>query len=238
VLSAHHISKVFGGRQVVEDVSLFGRRGEAVGLLGPSGAGKTTVFRMLLGVISTETGVIELDDADVTRMLQFERARRGMSYLPQEPSIFRGLTVEQNILLVLESHEGDVQRRKQRLDWLLSEFGIEGIRNASAARLSGGERRRCEIARALASNPSFVLLDEPFAGVDPIAVNEIRAMVRFLTARNIGVLITDHNVRETLNLIDRAYIIEAGRVLMHGSVDAVISDPMVQQIYLGAEFRL
>jgi lipopolysaccharide export system ATP-binding protein len=238
VLSAHHITKAFGGRYVVEDVSLFVRRGEAVGLLGPSGAGKTTVFRMLIGVIAADGGEIRLDNVDVTRMLQFERARRGMSYLPQEPSIFRSLTVEQNILLVLESHEGDKEKRQERLNWLVSEFGIERVRKASAARLSGGERRRCEIARALASDPSFILLDEPFAGVDPIAVNEIRSMVRFLTSRGIGVLITDHNVRETLNLIDRAYIIEAGRVLMHGTVDAVISDPLVQEVYLGAKFRL
>lgn len=238
MLSAQHLSKAFGGRQVVEDVSLSLRRGEAVGLLGPNGAGKTTTFSMLIGVLQADQGDITLDNTPVTRLPQFERARRGMSYLPQEPSIFRSLTVEQNILLVLEAHEADNARRKERLDWLLGEFHIDHIRTASASRLSGGERRRCEIARALASNPSFVLLDEPFAGVDPIAVHEIRSLVRFLTGRGIGVLITDHNVRETLNLIDRAYIIESGRVLMHGTVDAVISDPVVQSVYLGADFRL
>lgn len=238
MLSVHGITKTIRGRQIVEDVSIALRRGEAVGLLGPSGAGKTTVFRMVMGVILPDRGEIFLDDEDVTRLPLFERARRGISYLPQEPSVFRGLTVEQNILLVLEAHESDRVRRQEALDWLLDEFGIGRIRKASASRLSGGERRRCEIARALASNPSFVLLDEPFAGIDPIAVEEIRTLVRFLTQRSIGVLITDHNVRETLGLIDRAYILEAGRVLMHGSVDAVVSNPMVQQVYLGAGFRL
>ena len=238
MLSAQHLSKTFGGRQVVQDVSLYLQRGEAVGLLGPNGAGKTTTFSMLIGVLQADQGDILLDDTVVTRLPQFERARRGLSYLPQEPSIFRSLTVEQNILLVLEAHEADVARRKERLDWLLGEFHIGHIRASPASSLSGGERRRCEIARALASNPSFVLLDEPFAGVDPIAVHEIRSLVRFLTGRGIGVLITDHNVRETLNLIDRAYIIESGRVLMQGTVDAVVSDPLVQSVYLGADFRL
>jgi lipopolysaccharide export system ATP-binding protein len=238
VLATQDICKAFRGRQVVEDVSLFVQRGEAVGVLGPSGAGKTTIFSMLVGVAPPDRGRIFLDGKDVTRMHQFERARRGLSYLPQEPSIFKGLTVEQNILLVLESHVADRKRRRARLEWLLTQFSIEPLRNASAARLSGGERRRCEIARALASDPSFILLDEPFTGIDPIAVGDIRAIVRFLTGHGLGVLITDHNVHETLGMVDRAYIIESGRVLMQGTVDAVVADPMVRRAYLGADFRL
>lgn len=238
MLAAHHLRKTYGDRMVVEDVSLFVRRGEAVGLLGPNGAGKTTTFSMVIGVVQADAGDIYLDGVRVTRMPQFERARRGMSYLPQEPSIFRSLTVEQNILLVLEVHEGDRKRRQVRLDALIGEFGLDHVRRSPAGALSGGERRRCEIARSLASDPSFVLLDEPFAGVDPLAVSEIRLFVRFLTDRGIGVLITDHNVRETLNLIDRAYIIESGRVLAHGTVEDVVSSVEVQRAYLGLDFRL
>ncbi len=238
VLTTDNICKAFRGRQAVEDVTLFLRRGEAVGVLGPSGAGKTTLFRMLTGVSPPDRGQIVLDGEDITRMHQFERARRGLSYLPQEPSIFKGLTVEQNILLVLECHVADRSLRRARLDWLLTQFGIESLRDASAARLSGGERRRCEIARALASDPGFILLDEPFTGIDPIAVGDIRAIVKFLTRHGLGVLITDHNVHDTLGMVDRAYIIESGRVLMHGTVDEVVSDPMVRRAYLGADFRL
>jgi lipopolysaccharide export system ATP-binding protein len=191
-----------------------------------------------VGIAPPDRGQILLDGVEVTWLHQFERARRGLSYLPQEPSIFKGLTVEQNILVVLEAHERSAARRRERLDWLLTRFGIEGLRRASAARLSGGERRRCEIARALASNPSFILLDEPFMGIDPIAVGDIRSIVRLLTDHGIGVLITDHNVRETLSLVDRAYIIESGRVLMQGTVDAVVSDATVRRMYLGADFQL
>ncbi|MCC7346932.1 MAG: LPS export ABC transporter ATP-binding protein [Variibacter sp.] len=238
LLVVQGITKTIRGRQIVEDVSLTLRRGETVGLLGPSGAGKTTVFSMVMGVIIPDQGEILLDNEDVTHLPLYERARRGISYLPQEPSVFRGLTVEQNLLLVLEAHEPDRQRRQAALDRLIDQFSIGHIRKNSAARLSGGERRRCEIARALASNPGFVLLDEPFAGIDPLAVNEIRRLVRFLTRRGIGVLITDHNVRETLGIIDRAYILESGRVLMDGDVQSVVSNRMVQEIYLGAGFRL
>src|SRR6185503_7180422 len=216
ILAAHHIAKTHDGRPVVEDVSLYVRRGEIVGLLGPGGAGKTTVFAMLAGVLSPDQGKIVLDESEVTGMPMYERARRGMSYLPQQPSIFRGLTVEQNILLVLETYESKAARRREMLHFLLTRLGIDRVRKVSAARLSGGERRRCEIARALASSPNFVLLDEPFAGIDPLAVGDIQDLVRHLTQRGIGVLITDHNVRETLDLIDRAYIIYDGRVLTHG----------------------
>lgn len=238
MLTTNDICKNYRGRQIVEDVSLHVQRGEAVGVLGPSGAGKTTLFRMLTGVAPPDRGQIFLDGVDVTQMPQYERARRGLSYLPQEPSIFKGLTVEQNILMVLESHVADRTRRRARLDWLLTQFSIAHLRHASAAGLSGGERRRCEIARALASNPSIILLDEPFTGIDPIAVGDIRAVVRFLTGHGLGVLITDHNVHDTLGMVNRAYIIESGRVLMQGTVEAVVSDPTVRRTYLGADFRL
>ena len=238
MLTTNNICKNYRGRQIVEDVSLYVQRGEAVGVLGPSGAGKTTLFRMLTGVAPPDRGQILLDGVDITQMPQYERARRGLSYLPQEPSIFKGLTVEQNILMVLESHVADRARRRERLDWLLTQFNIMELRHASAARLSGGERRRAEIARALASNPSIILLDEPFTGIDPIAVGDIRAVVRFLTGHGLGVLITDHNVHDTLGMVNRAYIVESGRVLMQGTVDAVVSDPMVRRTYLGADFRL
>lgn len=237
VLAAKHLVKTLAGRSVVNDVSLTLGRGETVGLLGPSGAGKTTIFRLLTGLLPPDAGEIVLDGAAVTRLPFFQRARRGLSYLPQEASIFRGLSVEKNILLVLEAHEPDVDRRHMLLDGLLADFGIAALRKASAARLSGGERRRCEIARALATEPAFVLLDEPFTGVDPIAVAEMRDLVGHLTERGIGVLITDHNVRETLAVIDRAYIIEGGRVLMHGTSGEVLADSEVRRLYLGDQFR-
>jgi lipopolysaccharide export system ATP-binding protein len=208
-----------------------------VGLLGPSGSGKTTLFRLISGVISPDRGVIRLDDRDVTALPLYERARRGLSYLPQEPSVFRGLTVEQNVLLALESYE-PASRRAPVLAGLLAELGIEHVRRTRADWLSGGERRRCEIARALASRPSFILLDEPFAGVDPIGVQDVRSLLRSLTRREIGVLITDHNVRETLGLVDRAYIIDAGRMLMHGVPADIVANPDVRHVYLGPDFML
>jgi lipopolysaccharide export system ATP-binding protein len=238
LLAAHHIGKAHDGRPVVEDVSLYVRRGEVVGLLGPGGAGKTTVFAMLAGVMPPDRGKIVLDQSEITAMPMYERARRGMSYLPQQPSVFRGLTVEQNILLVLETYEPKPARRQEMLDYLLGRLGIDRIRKVYATKLSGGERRRCEIARALASSPSFILLDEPFAGIDPIAVSDIRLLVRLITQEGVGVLITDHNVRETLSLIDRAYIMEAGRVFVHGTPAVVIHNPAVRRIYLGADFYL
>jgi len=238
LLSARGLAKSYRGRTVVHDVGLDVWRGEAVGLLGPNGAGKTTVFYMITGLVAADAGFIEMDGRDVTALPMFRRARLGIGYLPQESSIFRGLNVEENIRAVLEVVEPDRHRRREDLEALLTEFGISHLRKSPAIALSGGERRRVEIARALASRPDFMLLDEPFAGIDPIAVGDIRALVRHLTSRGIGVLITDHNVRETLGLIDRAYIIHSGRVLMEGTPDAIVANPDVRRLYLGEEFRL
>ena len=212
-LSIEGLRKSYGQRAVVRDVSLHVARGEAVGLLGPNGAGKTTLFYMVTGLVKPDSGRIVLDGHDVTRLPMYQRARLGLGYLPQEPSIFRGLIVEDNLRAVLEVVERDGKRREAKLEALLDEFDIARVRKSPSIALSGGERRRCEIARALASRPSFILLDEPFAGIDPIAVGDIQALVRQLTARGIGVLITDHNVRETLGLVDRATIIHDGVVL-------------------------
>jgi lipopolysaccharide export system ATP-binding protein len=237
-LSVVGLGKSFRKRQVVKDVSLTVHRGEAVGLLGPNGAGKTTTFYMITGLIRPDGGTIALDGYDITRLPMYRRARLGIGYLPQEASIFRGLTVEQNVLAVLEMIEPDKQTRREELDRLLDEFRISHLRHSPAIALSGGERRRCEIARALASRPDFMLLDEPFAGIDPIAVGEIQSLVRHLTARGIGVLITDHNVRETLGLIDRAYIIASGEVLTHGLPHEIVNNADVRRLYLGDSFSL
>ena len=237
-LVARGLRRAFKGRVGGEDVSLALRRGEAVGLLGPNGAGKTTVFYMITGLIRPDSGCIELDGWDITHLPMYQRARLGVGYLPQEASIFRGLSVEDNIRAVLEIVEKDRARREDDLDSLLQEFKIEHLRKSPAIALSGGERRRCEIARALASRPSFMLLDEPFAGIDPIAIGDLQSLVRHLTRRGIGVLITDHNVRETLGLIDRAYIIHSGRVLTEGRPDEIVADPDVRRVYLGDQFRL
>jgi lipopolysaccharide export system ATP-binding protein len=237
-LAAHAVRKSFGNRMVVKDASLYVRRGEAVGLLGPNGAGKTTIFYMITGLIKADSGRIELDGHDITVLPMYQRARLGIGYLPQEASIFRGLNVEENIRSVLEIVEPDRQRREHDLDSLLEEFNIARLRKTRSISLSGGERRRVEIARALASRPNYMLLDEPFAGIDPIAVGDLRSLVRHLTNRGIGVLITDHNVRETLGLTDRAYIIYAGEVLMEGRADDIINNPDVRRLYLGEEFRL
>jgi lipopolysaccharide export system ATP-binding protein len=238
LLAVHHLGKGYRGRKVVEDVSIFVRRGEAVGLLGPNGAGKTTVFYMIIGLVKPDKGAIELDGHDVTDLPMFQRARLGVGYLPQEPSIFRGLNVEDNIRAVLEVTESNRDAREATLESLLDEFDIARLRKAPSIALSGGERRRCEIARALAGKPSFMLLDEPFAGIDPIAVGDIQDLVRHLKGRGIGVLITDHNVRETLGLIDRAYIIHSGHVLTEGPPDAIIAHPEVRRFYLGEDFRM
>jgi lipopolysaccharide export system ATP-binding protein len=238
VLAAAGLKKSFGGRMVVNDVHLDVARGEAVGLLGPNGAGKTTVFYMITGLIAADAGRIELDGHDVTRLPMYRRARLGIGYLPQEASIFRGLSVEDNIRAVLEVIEPDGRRRRQELEALIEEFDLGRVRRSPAIALSGGERRRVEIARALATRPSFMLLDEPFAGIDPIAVGDIQALVRHLTVRGIGVLITDHNVRETLGLVDRAYIVHSGRMLMEGSPDEIVESAEVRRLYLGEEFRL
>jgi lipopolysaccharide export system ATP-binding protein len=237
-LSAHGLHKSFSKRQVVNNVSIRVRRGEAVGLLGPNGAGKTTVFYMITGLIKADRGRIELDGQDVTPLPMYQRARLGVGYLPQEASIFRGLNVEENIRAVLEVTEPDRRRREADLAALLEEFGIARLRKTPSIALSGGERRRVEIARALASRPSYMLLDEPFAGIDPKAVVEIQKLVRHLTThRGIGVLITDHNVRETLDLTDRSYIIYSGEVLMEGGKDEIVNDPEVRRLYLGEDFR-
>jgi lipopolysaccharide export system ATP-binding protein len=237
-LAVHSVEKSFGSRQVVRGVSIYVRRGEAVGLLGPNGAGKTTVFYMITGLIKPDRGAIELDGHDVTKLPMYQRARLGIGYLPQEASIFRGLTVEQNIRAVLEVVEPSKKKREAQLDSLLDEFNITRLRKSPSIALSGGERRRVEIARALATRPNYMLLDEPFAGIDPIAVGDIQDLVRHLTNRGIGVLITDHNVRETLGLTDRAYIVYAGEILTEGSPDEIVNDPDVRRLYLGEEFRL
>ena len=237
-LVARGISKSYRGRQVVNGVSFGVRAGEAVGILGPNGAGKTTCFYMVTGLVPVDSGTIEIDGFDVTSMPMYRRSRLGIGYLPQEASIFRGLSVEDNIKAVLEVVENDRKKRAIELDALLEEFHITHLRKAQAISLSGGERRRLEIARALASRPNFMLLDEPFAGVDPIAVADIQQLVRHLTSRGIGVLITDHNVRETLGLIDRAYIIHAGQVLTHGRPKEIVANPDVRRLYLGDQFTL
>jgi lipopolysaccharide export system ATP-binding protein len=237
-LAVHSVEKSFGTRQVVRGVSIYVRRGEAVGLLGPNGAGKTTVFYMITGLIKADRGAIELDGHDVTKLPMYQRARLGIGYLPQEASIFRGLTVEQNIRAVLEVVEPSRKKRERELDALLDEFNVTRLRKSPSIALSGGERRRVEIARALATRPNYMLLDEPFAGIDPIAVGDIQDLVRHLTNRGIGVLITDHNVRETLGLTDRAYIVYAGQILTEGSPEEIVNDPDVRRLYLGEEFRL
>jgi len=237
-LGVHNLGKSYGGRQVVKDVSLLVRRGEAVGLLGPNGAGKTSVFYMITGLVRPDKGGIELDGNDVTTLPMYRRARLGIGYLPQEASIFRGLSVEDNIKAVLEVSEPDRERREWELESLLEEFDIKRLRKAPSIALSGGERRRCEIARALAGHPSFMLLDEPFAGIDPIAVGDIQDLVRHLKQRGIGVLITDHNVRETLGLIDRAYIIHSGHVLTEGLPEEIVENADVRRYYLGESFRM
>ncbi len=235
-LYADSLQKSYKKRPVVRGISLAVQRGEAVGLLGPNGAGKTTAFYMITGLVPSDGGRVYVDGKDITPLPMYRRARLGIGYLPQEPSIFRGLTVEQNIMAVLEIVEPDRKARREQLDQLLEEFKITRLRKSSSIALSGGERRRCEIARALASRPSFVLLDEPFAGIDPIAVGDIQQLVRHLTGLGIGVLITDHSVRETLSLIDRAYIIYDGQVLTQGNPQQIINNDDVRRVYLGDMF--
>jgi lipopolysaccharide export system ATP-binding protein len=237
-LVANKIGKRYKGRPVVREVSLAVQRGEAVGLLGPNGAGKTTCFYMITGLVTPDFGSIQLDGVDITDLPMYRRARLGIGYLPQETSIFRGLTVEQNVRAVLELIEPNRDRREAVLDELLAEFSITHLRRAPALALSGGERRRVEIARALASQPHFVLLDEPLAGIDPIAVGDIRDLVSHLKDRGIGVLITDHNVRETLEIVDRAYILHDGHVLMEGTPEQIVSSADVRRVYLGERFSL
>lgn len=237
-LAVVSIGKSYGDRVVLRDVSLSLNRGEVLGLLGPNGAGKTTCFYSIMGLAAPDHGRILLDGIDITGLPMYRRAALGLGYLPQETSIFRGLTVAQNIMAVLELSEPDPALRTARLEELLDEFNITRLRDASAMALSGGERRRCEIARALAASPSIMLLDEPFAGIDPISIADIRTLVMHLRDRDIGVLITDHNVRETLDIVDRACIIYDGRVLFEGTPEALVSDEMVRQVYLGENFAL
>ncbi len=237
-LEAVNIGKSYKKRPVLRDVSVSLRRGEAVGLLGPNGAGKTTCFYIITGLITADSGWVMLDGLDISTLPMYRRARLGVGYLPQEASIFRGLTVEQNIRSVLEVVEPSRDLREARLEELLAEFSITHLRRTSALALSGGERRRVEIARALASNPEFILLDEPLAGIDPIAVNDIRELVLHLKDRGIGVLITDHNVRETLGTVDRAYIIHEGQVLMEGAPEEIVAHEDVRRVYLGDRFSL
>jgi len=237
-LVAHGLAKSFGRREVIQNVSVALRRGEAVGLLGPNGAGKTTVFSIIMGIIRPDRGEVLLDGKAITRLPLFQRGRLGIGYLPQEPSIFRGLSVRDNILAILEGRRLAADARKAELDRLLEEFSIAHLAAQDALSLSGGERRRVEIARALAADPAFMLLDEPFAGIDPIAVVDIQALVRQLTGRGIGVLITDHNVRETLGLVDRAYVIADGKVMVQGRPETITADPEARRVYLGERFSL
>jgi lipopolysaccharide export system ATP-binding protein len=232
------IAKSYDSRVVLSDVSLHVERGEVLGLLGPNGAGKTTCFYSIMGLVKPDSGRIMLDGDDITGLPMYRRAILGLGYLPQETSIFRGLSVEQNISAVLELSEPDKEKRAERLAFLLDEFGLTGLRNSNAMALSGGERRRCEIARALAANPAIILLDEPFAGIDPLSIADIRDLVKDLKARGIGVLITDHNVRETLDIVDRACIIYDGKVLFAGSPQELVADENVRRLYLGESFSL
>jgi lipopolysaccharide export system ATP-binding protein len=232
------IAKSYDRRSVLRDVSLSVAKGEVLGLLGPNGAGKTTCFYSIMGLVKPDSGRVMLDGVDITRLPMYRRALLGLGYLPQETSIFRGMTVEQNIMAVLELAEPDRDTQRARLDQLLDEFSLTRLRTSPAMALSGGERRRCEIARALAANPSIMLLDEPFAGIDPISISDIRDLVKELKTRGIGVLITDHNVRETLDIVDRACIIYGGEVLFAGSPEALVADANVRRLYLGEGFEM
>jgi len=238
ILKVNKLAKSYQKKVVIRDVSLQVSQGEVVGLLGPNGAGKTTSFYMIVGLIPNDSGSIFIDHIDITHLPMYQRARLGIGYLPQEASIFRGMTVEQNIMAILEIAEANSVKRHEKLNELLEEFSITHIRKSHALSLSGGERRRVEIARALATNPSFILLDEPFAGIDPIAVNDIVEMINHLKNRQIGVLITDHNVRETLSIVDRAYIVYDGKIIISGSKQEIIEDEQVRKVYLGSDFRI
>lgn len=237
-LVARHISKSYKKRPVLRDISLSVQRGEAVALLGPNGAGKTTSFYIMTGLINADSGYIQLDGQDITNLPMYRRARMGIGYLPQESSIFRGLSVEDNIRSVVQVQNLNHEQQESLLEELLSEFAIGHLRRTPAVALSGGERRRVEIARALASRPDFILLDEPLAGIDPIAVNDIRQLIGYLKTKNIGVLITDHNVRDCLEIVDRAYILHDGRVLMEGNPEEIVNHQDVRRVYLGEKFSI
>lgn len=239
MLSAHNLAKNFKGRDVVKDVSIEISQGQVVGLLGPNGAGKTTCFYMIVGLIQADSGRVLLDQKDITKLPIHNRARHGLSYLPQESSIFRNLTVEENVLAILQARrELTREVREKKLEQLLEEFSIVHIRNSKGMSLSGGERRRTEIARTLATDPKFILLDEPFAGVDPISVNDIKTIINQLRDRGIGILLTDHNVRETLDICEKAYIVNEGRLLADGDANAILSNEKVRSVYLGPQFKI
>lgn len=239
MLSAQNLAKNFKGRDVVKDVSIEVSQSQIVGLLGPNGAGKTTCFYMIVGLIQADSGRVLLDQKDVTQLPIHDRARHGLSYLPQESSIFRNLTVEENVLAILQARqELTREQTEEKLEYLLEEFSIEHIRNSKGMSLSGGERRRTEIARTLATDPKFILLDEPFAGVDPISVSDIKTIINQLKDRGIGILLTDHNVRETLDICERAYIVSEGRVIADGDADAILSNEKVRSVYLGSQFKI
>ena len=237
-IETHNLVKAFGERRVVNDVSINVEQGTVVGLLGPNGAGKTTTFYMIVGIEKPDSGEVLIDGREITHMPMHERALAGIGYLPQEASIFRKLTVEDNIMAILEATELSADKRKEKMNSLIAEFHVEHIRKRKGSELSGGERRRVEIARALATDPSFMLLDEPFAGIDPIAVADIQAMIAHLAQRGIGVLITDHNVRETLSIVDKAYILNNGEILISGDSNAIANDEQARKFYLGEKFTL
>lgn len=237
-IETHNLVKAFGERRVVNDVSINVEQGTVVGLLGPNGAGKTTTFYMIVGIEKPDSGEVLIDGREITNMPMHERANAGIGYLPQEASIFRKLTVEDNIMAILEATELSADKRKEKMNSLIAEFHVEHIRKRKGSELSGGERRRVEIARALATDPSFILLDEPFAGIDPIAVADIQAMIAHLAQRGIGVLITDHNVRETLSIVDKAYILNNGEILISGDSDTIANDEQARKFYLGEKFTL
>lgn len=237
-LRGNELKKVYGGKAVVKDVSMEVERGEVVGLLGPNGAGKTTSFYMMVGLVKADHGYIKLQDEDITKLPLHERAKKGIGYLPQEASVFRELSVEENIYSVLEIRNIFKNEKKNALERLIKDFGLNHIRKSKGRELSGGERRRVEIARCLALDPAFVLLDEPFAGVDPLAVSDIQKIIKDLKNRNIGVLITDHNVRETLGIVDRAYIMSAGELLVSGTPEEIVNSEVARKFYLGEEFKM
>lgn len=237
-IKAKNLLKEYGGRKVVDSVCIEVEQGSVVGLLGPNGAGKTTTFYMIVGIEHPDGGQVFIDETDISQMPMYQRALKGIGYLPQEASIFRKLSVEDNILSILETVEPSADKRQEKMNELISEFHIDHIRKSMGSALSGGERRRVEIARALATNPAFILLDEPFAGIDPLAVADIQAMVTHLAKRGIGVLITDHNVRETLSIVDKAYILNNGQILVEGTSEEVANNPIARKFYLGEKFRM
>ena len=238
IIETKNLVKIYGQRKVVNNVSLQVEQGTIVGLLGPNGAGKTTTFYMVVGIAKPDAGTVTLDGQDISRLSMYQRARRGIGYLPQEASIFRKMTVEENLLSILETTSLSHEKQLEKMEDLLEEFDINHVRKSIGTALSGGERRRVEIARSLATDPAFILLDEPFAGIDPIAVADIQSMIAHLAKRGIGILITDHNVRETLSIVDKAYILASGEVLLHGDSESIANDPIARKYYLGENFKM